>query len=103
MSKPSQVEKDVDQESAGYESMDMETAGLIEHHVADALSRVDRIAKTERTEYSDEKRAFLRRRKYTLADARQDARLAAVALRKAYELVDPSKPPYSPPFTTDVP
>jgi hypothetical protein len=61
----------------------------LEQRLADALTAIDRIVAKERTEYSDEKRAFHKRRKYTLADARQDARFAAARLREAYEILDP--------------
>ncbi len=64
--------------------------------VTEALRTVDHIVNDKEAEVSYEtmqKSGFNRstgwRRKYTLADARSDARSAAIQLRAAWEILDP--------------
>ncbi len=74
-----------------------EIYGLLQR-VTEALRTVDKIVSRQDAEVSYEtmqKSGFNRstgwRRKYTLADARADARSAAIQLRAAWEIIDPMK------------
>lgn len=65
-------------------------------HVTQALGYIDKIVDTNTTEVTYEtmqKAGFNRkenwRRKYSLKDARDDARTAAVQIRAAWDLLDP--------------
>lgn len=58
-----------------------------------ALSAIEPIVSREKTTYSDEvNHSSFDKRKYTLADARADARTAKHHLQKLIEIVDPSTP-----------
>lgn len=58
-----------------------------------AMEFVEKVATKNRTGYSDEKKSSFAHRKYTMADARQDARTGMLHLRKAWELLDPVASP----------
>lgn len=86
-------------QSASNELLGQPTAHFVrtEHQASlllqQALRCVEKIQKAEPTGYSDERHhKSWDKRKYTMKDARLDARAAAAALRKGWELLDPITP-----------
>lgn len=64
--------------------------------ITNALQQIERLVDTETLSYADEginwKRGYYERRKYTLKDAKANAKLAAMFLRQAWDLLDPPTP-----------